>query len=1264
MSKFLDPETTELVFQVSDILSRDTRMVRSESESDDSSGPQSDDKLSGRRFQILLFGSTSDGKSVCLNVKNFKPYFYVRIPDALASNSGAHRNFIRWIMNGVPLDESSACETIIEKHETLFDYNCGALATFMKIVVPSQALWRDLKSRFLTKDTTTPLSWDTKSLFGAAAVSVLAAAPRSDDVADLELDGSKVSLKVYEANIDPVLRFFHIRDCSPAGWLRVTDWEYAEGRDAKTAISATADYDSVYPAKDAGMAPYLIGSWDIECTSSHGDFPLASKTWRKPIRELYETGIPNTVSELCSILAEAINGTSKVLSTVYLKKSSIGTMLGETLYLMLEGKGVLESVGKALTNLKNATKETREKAMSALDKALTTGLPRVAGDEIIQIGTVLYKHGAAVSKHIWVLGTCDAAHVKPPGADVPIGVYQCSSEAAMLKSWFNWIGKTQPDVLIGYNIFGFDSKYIWDRIMEVCTPEEQKLVAAPLSYLRSRPPRLEEKFLSSSAMGDNTMYFMGSPGRLQIDLLPYVRRNANLDSYTLDNVSATFMSGSVNGALKPVDGAADTFKFGTKSTKGIVVGRYITLMDAENDRVVDRCAVVGVEAKALVVLIEGGAAALAEHGAAPVRWAQVKDDVSPKDIFRLHRGSAIDRATIARYCIQDCDLVMELFIKLEVLNNSVAMAQVCSVPVSYIFTRGQGIKIESLIFNECRKVDQLIEVMPSQGRESVEPELKETDSDDTDDEVEDSYEGAIVLEPHTGIYLDDPVTADDFASLYPSSIISENISHDTLIWVKDYDNDGNFVCLREGSERYDNLPGATYVNIEFDILRVDPADTRKHPVKIRDGKRVARYVQQADPYRVAAGEKVVGKQGTIPRILEMLLGNRKKVRKLAESEPDEFRRALLDAQQLAYKLTANSLYGQLGSGTFKIRRQVLAASTTAYGRKQLMFAKAVIEKVYGGGADPRCDVECVYGDTDSIFLRFRPKDPLTGERLSGAAALKAAKDLTVESGKLVTSCLKPPHDFEFDKIFKSFILLSKKRYVGEMSEDGLEDDDFHRKSMGIVMKRRDNAPIVKYVYGGAIDRILGTNNVAEGVRAAAEFVTGATRDILAGKFPLSKLTITKSLRAEYKDPTRIAHKVLADRIGERDPGNKPSTSDRIPYVYISHGAGPAPKLQGDRIELPSYIKEKGLRPDYAFYVTNQIAKPVSQVFGLAVYALPGATSAVVNAAQSNKKPVEACEKLANTLLFEKALLDAARAPDAMEAKGQRSIASMFKGRKV
>jgi DNA polymerase elongation subunit (family B) len=1227
------------------------------------------DNLHNKQFQILLFGTDPTGRSICLQVEDFRPYFYIRLPPGMTD-----KNILAlqtWIKSPFSAQMDAKITITRETHSTLMDYNGGAKADFLRVETPSQAVWRRIKDNLLSKQSTARI-YATKTLFGATAVPILAGLAEGDkeSVGYVSADGTKVGLKLYEANIDPVLRFFHERDISPAGWVQVPagSWDYVLGSSAKSDISASCDWMSANPVSKNALAPLTIASWDIECTSSHGDFPMAAKTWRKPAREILEAGPekwPRTMEQLCLELAAAIRGTAAaeglLLSPVFLKRTSAAFgphTSPETVRLAFEGKRLTAKVEAALGFLRSARcADDREKAVTTLDELLTLALPPLRGDEIIQIGTVVYRQGQPVNKHIWVLGTVDAAAVRPPGVEVPISVHSYTSELEMIRAWIAWVGKTDLDVLIGYNIFGFDERYVWDRVRELAGSEKAvREVVRPWSRLRSRPVKLEEKFLSSSAMGDNTMYILGCVGRLQIDLLPYIRRSYNLDSYTLDNVSATFVSGAVLGPLVPQGtDRPDVFRFPTKSTKGTVPGRFITLLDAENDRVVDRCEVVAVEPKALHVHIPDGQTILADHGLAPERWAQVKDDVSPKQIFSLHRGSATDRAIVARYCLQDCDLVMELFNKLDILNNSIAMANVCSVPVSYIFLRGQGIKIESLIFKECRKVDQLIEVMPAPSREELEADLKRgelaedaEDGDDGEGDAEDSYEGAIVLQPHTGIYIDDPVTADDFASLYPSSIISENISHDTLIWVKDYSAEGEFVCLREGSDRYDNIPGAKYVNVEFDILRSDPTDTRKHPRKIRDGVRVARYIQNP--------------QGTIPRILEMLLANRKKCRKQAETESDEFAKALLDAQQLAYKLTANSLYGQLGSGTFKVRRQVLAASTTGYGRKQLMYAKAVIEAVYGGGKDPRCDVECVYGDTDSIFLRFRPKDPVTGARLTGRAALQAAKDLTVESGQLVSSCLKPPHDFEFDKIFRSFILLSKKRYVGDMSEDGVEDEDFHRKSMGIVMKRRDNAPIVKYVYGHAVDAILNPKqlDVVAGVREAAAFVQQASRDLLAGKFPLTKLTITKSLRAEYADPSRIAHKVLADRIAERDPGNKPSTSDRIPFVYIQN---PAAKLQGEKIELPSYIVEKGLRPDYAHYITNQISKPVAQVFALALEHLSGIREVELNTAKKARDPVAAREKLAIKMLFEGALQDAARDPAAMAARGQKSIMSFFKGAK-
>jgi DNA polymerase elongation subunit (family B) len=148
--------------------------------------------------------------------------------------------------------------------------------------------------------------------------------------------------------------------------------------------------------------------------------------------------------------------------------------------------------------------------------------------------------------------------------------------------------------------------------------------------------------------------------------------------------------------------------------------------------------------------------------------------------------------------------------------------------------------------------------------------------------------------------------------------------------------------------------------------------------------------------------------------------------------------------------------------------------------------------------------------------------------------------------------------------------------------------------MGIVLKRRDNAPIVKDIYGGIIDILMKKQNIQE----AIEFLRCCLQNIVDEKYPIEKLVITKSLRSGYKNPKSIAHKVLADRITARDPGNKPGPGDRIPFAYISV---PGKKvLQGDKIETPSFIQENNLKLDYSFYITNQIMKPVQQLFALVI----------------------------------------------------------------
>jgi DNA polymerase elongation subunit (family B) len=161
---------------------------------------------------------------------------------------------------------------------------------------------------------------------------------------------------------------------------------------------------------------------------------------------------------------------------------------------------------------------------------------------------------------------------------------------------------------------------------------------------------------------------------------------------------------------------------------------------------------------------------------------------------------------------------------------------------------------------------------------------------------------------------------------------------------------------------------------------------------------------------------------------------------------------------------------------------------------------------------------------------------------------------------------------------------------------------FKQKSMGIVLKRRDNANIVKIIYGGVIDIILNEVDINKSL----EFLDKSLKRLANGEYPLEELVVTKTLRGFYKNPLQIAHKVLADRMKKRDPGSAPQSNDRVPYVYINVKEKSNIKLlQGDKIEDPKFIIENELTPDYGHYITNQIMKPCLQLYSIVLEDLKG-----------------------------------------------------------
>ena len=384
-------------------------------------------------------------------------------------------------------------------------------------------------------------------------------------------------------------------------------------------------------------------------------------------------------------------------------------------------------------------------------------------------------------------------------------------------------------------------------------------------------------------------------------------------------------------------------------------------------------------------------------------------------------------------------------------------------------------------------------------------------------------------------------------------MIERNISHDSIVT----------------DPKYDNIPGIKYIDVEFDLYKKVQDGKKKAKKKVLAGKKVCRFAQFPD-----------NEKGILPKILMFLLKTRKDTKKLMKKELDPFKKEIYDGQQLAYKVTANSLYGQCGASTSQIYFKEIAASTTATGRDRLIFAKDYVEKHY--------DAEVVYGDTDSIFIKFNIKDE-QGKILKGRDALEESIRLGTEAGMRISKCLGYPQNLEYEKVLWPLVLITKKRYVGNLYED--DPTKFQQKSMGIVLKRRDNAPIVKYIYGGIIDIILNQQDVDK----AARFFVKSVTELFNNKFDMDMFIISKTLKGYYKNPEQIAHKVLADRIAERDPGNKPQSNERIRYAYIQNKKA---KLQGERIETPEFIIKNQLKLDYLHYLTNQIMVPVLQIFEL------------------------------------------------------------------
>ncbi|XP_075742862.1 DNA polymerase delta 1, catalytic subunit [Rhipicephalus microplus] len=482
-----------------------------------------------------------------------------------------------------------------------------------------------------------------------------------------------------------------------------------------------------------------------------------------------------------------------------------------------------------------------------------------------------------------------------------------------------------------------------------------------------------------------------------------------------------------------------------------------------------------------------------------------KEDVQHSIITDLQNGTDQTRRRLAVYCLKDAMLPLRLLDKLMSVINYMEMARVTGVPMTYLLSRGQQIKVVSQLLRKAAEQDLVMPVVHSEAGED--------------------FEGATVIEPVKGFY-SVPIATLDFSSLYPSIMMAHNLCYTTVL-----------------------------DNRQKEMLKPD------------------QFI------RTPSGDHFVKasvRKGLLPEILEDLLSARKRAKTDLKNETDPFRKKVLDGRQLALKISANSVYGFTGAQVGKLPCLAISKSVTAFGRTMIEKTKQEVEARYTRANGYEHDAKVIYGDTDSVMIRF------------GTDALEKAMELGREAATYVTAKFVRPINLEFEKVYYPYLLINKKRYAGLLYTRPETYDKMDCK--GIETVRRDNCPLVANLINTCLERIL-INRDPEG---AVEFAKQTIADLLCNRVDISQLVITKELtKNDGEYAAKQAHVELAHRMRKRDAGSAPNLGDRVPYVIVAASKGTAAYLKS---EDPMYVLEHSVPIDTQYYLENQLSKPLLRIF--------------------------------------------------------------------
>lgn len=597
-----------------------------------------------------------------------------------------------------------------------------------------------------------------------------------------------------------------------------------------------------------------------------------------------------------------------------------------------------------------------------------------------------------------------------------------------------------------------------------------------------------------------------------------------------------------------------------------------------------------ISAKQMFKIYEDMKTAVFDYSSAANEYSKDPENVEVKDRY-IKTYKAFDDVTtettkVMEYCIQDSELVIELMEKLNTWISLIELSNVVGVTIVDLFTRGQQIRCLSQIYDLAARSGVVLDKRNIPGS---------------------SFKGGFVFQPTPGLY--DNVICLDFASLYPNIIRAYNICYTTLVppELMDVipDEDCNIIEFDQ-DDIVDDDDDEDEANRERDIFE-ELNDTPKAPAK----KLVNRH------YKFKWYKR---KQGILPRLAEQLILGRSAVRELQKGEKNAVIWSVLEARQLALKVSANSMFGFLGvqeGGKMPLIEGAMCI--TAKGRELIGKVRAYIEKTHGG--------LMIYGDTDSCMVDLkitdRTKCQFWGERLSQEISgvkkgdpLPAAKDPKTEvHTEDIPGLFPPPLRMEFEKAMR-ILCIAPKKYAallvdkkGNFKKMPLRDskgfqvkdangnvvysDEYEILKRGIMLARRDNNKNARKIYLKVLYNILDHRPMRESIT----FIVDSVQELLDGKIHYQEFVTIRELGANYKSDSFFM-KVFSDRL-KRD-GKLVNPGDRLDFLIVET---PNARLLGEKMRLLTEYLESLNTPtpfkiDYNYYLEKALMNPINQLFSI------------------------------------------------------------------